>query len=95
MPKKKSSSHVHMYQRKDIGKAPNSYIVYACALPNCTHYIAEQFAMGKQSLCNKCGNEFYLDKYVIQGVRVNPYCPDCRGKDIKDASDVFGEFLKG
>jgi hypothetical protein len=79
----KKQSHVHMYQRKDIGKT-KPYIIYACGLPNCTHYIQAKFAMGKLSLCNKCGGEFTLDKYVVHAQRINPYCPDCRGTQKDD-----------
>lgn len=85
--------HIHQYQRKNLAIPPKEYIVYACALPNCTHYIPAKLAMGKQSLCNKCGNEFTLDRYAIWQQRVNPYCPSCRGEQANDVR-LFEEFIK-
>lgn len=88
MPRKKIS-HVHQYQRKDIGKK-EPYIVYACALEGCTHYIHKDFIMGKLSLCNKCLGEFTLDRYAIWQQRVQPYCPDCRGKkEVNEFEELF------
>lgn len=66
--------HTHKYFRMDM----NYDRVWACALPDCTHYMPkhmEQLVSGKKSICWECGNEFNLNP--INMVKDKPVCEDC------------------
>jgi len=65
------------------------YIVYACALPDCTHYIREDMVVGKKTVCWVCG------KYTIvyrdsNGILARPHCKTCTKKKKEDKeSSIF------
>ncbi len=50
--------HVHKYQRITLGN--KGYVVLKCALPKCKHYIRRELAVGRASICWKCGMELIL-----------------------------------
>lgn len=69
---------VHKYRRVKMGK-DGSYIVYACA--HCTHYLARKLAVGKRSICWKCGQVFEMNSDSITVAK--PKCFMCRkGRDL-------------
>lgn len=80
MAKKKSGAarHVHKYILKDVG-INKEHLVYACALPDCTHYLQLSMALGKSTICWKCLKECKLDAFTVSRRRVKPRCPPCRG----------------
>lgn len=70
----KNNDHIHKYERREIGgtrvvkidgkkhlEKVGNYIVYKCAIPGCTHYIARELAIGRQSICWGCEQELILD----------------------------------
>jgi hypothetical protein len=65
--------HVHKYERTTIGK--NSYVVYRCVLPDCTHYLSESLIGGKESICWRCGDICVIPR----GGRIpkRPHCEKC------------------
>lgn len=74
MVKKQSvQNHVHKYRRKFLGK--KGYTVYACALPNCLHYVRRELAEGKESICWRCGKKFVITKADLR--RAKPHCKKC------------------
>lgn len=66
------AKHVHKYKKVKLGKGKD-YVVYACALPDCTHYLPSDLIVGKQSLCWRCG-----DKFIINERNRNLKKPHCR-----------------
>lgn len=68
-----SIKHVHKYFRRKMGKG---YIVYACALPDCTHYIREDLVVGKKTVCWVCQRVtiVYRDS---NGILARPHCKSC------------------
>ena len=69
--------HTHKYHKVNMGhKKP--YIVYACALPHCRHYVVQNAAIGKMTICWKCGNEFILNRNSDGTVNAKPICPECK-----------------
>lgn len=70
----KKNKHVHRYQLRDYGKRK----VYACTLPDCTHFHYPDMVRGKISLCNQCGQEFILTNDIVTEKTVRPRCKDCR-----------------
>jgi len=54
-----SINHTHKYERIIQGKN-KSHIIFACRLPNCTHFLTRELIVGKESLCWKCHDSFVL-----------------------------------
>lgn len=82
--------HFHRYEKTILGK--NNYVVFRCNLPNCNHYIAEKLAIGKQSICNRCGDTFILDKRAMKFVK--PYCVNCVKGKKTPSHDKLLEFIE-
>lgn len=55
------TNHVHKYQRVKLGGRQSKYIVMKCMLPGCTHFIRRDLAVGRKSICWKCGGELILN----------------------------------
>ena len=68
-----SIKHVHKYFKRKMGK---DYVVYACALPDCSHYISADLIVGKKTICWVCGRVtiVYRDS---NGVLARPHCKGC------------------
>jgi len=63
-----------------VFKTGNS--IYFCTLPDCTNKIKQPLALGKRSICWRCGNPFIMNEYAIR--LANPHCEDChKSKDGK------------
>lgn len=78
MPRKQSvekvaARHVHKYRRKYLGS--KGYTVYACAHPRCLHYVRRELAEGKESICWRCGDKFFLTKKDLKLAK--PHCKKC------------------
>lgn len=87
--KPRSQKHVHKYQRRVIGK---DYIVYACALPECTHYISEALVEGKLTICWRCGEMCQMRRDNRGNFKHKPHCIQCthlpRNKNLKKKPEV-------
>jgi hypothetical protein len=67
--------HVHRYQRDVLGK---SYVIYKCALPDCTHYVPENLVVGRESQCNRCKKNNFIIKRTQDGrILHKPHCEEC------------------
>jgi hypothetical protein len=71
----------HKYLRRKLGKH-DQYVVWACVLPDCTHYIAEAFVIGKKSICWRCGDEFVINARTKELYK--PHCRDCTRSKAED-----------
>lgn len=66
--------HTHKYHKIEIASGK----LWACALPDCTHYMPkhlENTIPGKNSICWSCGNEFMLNS--INMLNDMPICINC------------------
>lgn len=93
------SEHIHKYKRKNLGgyiyekgKAAKrkKYLVYACTISGCTHYVPSYLAEGKISICNTCAEAFVMTKKTMK--LALPHCEDCTKKE-KDVSDATLNLL--
>lgn len=85
MPAKK---HTHKYHKVSL----NGQDVWACALPDCTHYMPKhmEFAViGKKSICWSCDLEFILTGALMN--QDNPKCRDC-SPAVNRIMDVLEEM---
>ena len=86
MPKK----HVHKYHRLLV----NNQFVWACAFPDCTHFMPKHFENlipGKFSICWNCEETFRLDTVNMRSDK--PQCPDCLAPT--DTQDIMAAFASG
>lgn len=75
--------HIHRYTRIDLSRDKNKPRVWVmrCNLPRCNSYTFMKTKMscpalkGKEALCNRCGEEFLLNKRALQ--MANPCCDGC------------------
>lgn len=71
----KAKRHIHKYHRVTLTFAK----VWACALPDCNHFMPKQIeaiVMGKASICWQCGDNMLLDERAMDEDK--PRCPKCR-----------------
>ena len=84
-----SKRHTHKYQKIDL-----SFVkTWACALPDCTHYMPkhmERMVEGKASICWECEKEFVLDRIALTMDR--PTCLECRNP--LNIDDTLMELLR-
>jgi protein-arginine kinase activator protein McsA len=88
----KKHTHIHKYQKVKWGKKETE--IFRCMLPDCSHYLHLEMALGKKSICHKCGRTFTLGKGDI--IKVRPKCDNCvRHKEVvsdprfKDLDDLL------
>ena len=87
MPAKK---HVHKYYKVEL----NGHFVWACALPDCSHYIPKHLELmmskGKKSICWSCRQEFILNALSMQ--LNQPTCDECnpQASNLMNAIDKLG-----
>lgn len=84
-----AKKHTHKYERRKLGKNKD-YIVYACVLPDCTHYLERSLAKGMKSICWKCGNVFTMTMRSL--TRRKPVCNDCLGTVRPDIAARNSKF---
>lgn len=79
MSNNKARRHTHKYYRADFRFGR----VWACALPDCNHYMPqhmEDFVNGKFSICWQCGEQFKMNPISMK--MDQPVCEECRlGKE--------------
>jgi len=71
--------HIHKYMRVNLGK--NGYVVFKCMIPGCPHYIRRELAVGRQSICWRCGRPMTLT--MANTLLKKPHHLDCRREEIK------------
>lgn len=75
----RSKRHIHKYHKLSVAGEK----VWACALPNCSHYMPkhmEQLVIGKGSFCWLCNEPIVLDVTNMQNDK--PTCRACNSSDV-------------
>lgn len=76
----KKLSHIHKFKRL---RYKSGNIIFFCALPDCSQKINIALALGKRSLCWRCGNEFLITEYSLRLAK--PHCESChKPKKVAD-----------
>lgn len=75
---KESEEHVHKFKRHTFRGGRQ---VYFCVL-DCNYQVDAAFALGKQSICHICGNEFTMNEYSVKLAR--PHCKNCGKMRVKE-----------
>lgn len=64
----------HVHKLKKI-KYKSGNATFFCALPDCSFKINPALALGKRSICWRCGNEFIMSEYSLRLAK--PHCENC------------------
>lgn len=91
---RKKQGHTHQYQRTyPYGKVPgplgNSRSVWACALPDCNHFVPLNMIepVDKLSLCNNCFEVFQLTRENMKLDK--PICEKCSNPNAVKMPEDF------
>lgn len=82
----KAKRHTHKYQKVQLGFGK----VWACALPDCNHYMPSHMTImveGKNSLCWGCNESMILDITAMMIDR--PICDNCLYKQKEIVHSVI------
>lgn len=80
----KKTNHTHKLKKISFKTTGGS--IYICVL-NCSYKISPQLALGKISVCWRCGKDFYLTEYSLRLVK--PHCDGCHvSKDKKNTEPI-------
>ncbi len=67
-----AEKHIHKFKRI---KYKSGNMIFFCALPDCNHKMNTALALGKRSLCWRCGEPFIMNEYSIRLAK--PHCENC------------------
>jgi len=82
-----TQKHTHKLKRHTY-KSGNQ--IYFCVL-DCNYKISPALAVGKKSICNRCGLEFTMTEYAVRLAK--PHCEAChKPKDIKVIDEIRAEI---
>ena len=83
--------HVHKYKRLRY-KSGNE--IFFCALPDCNQKINPALALGKRSICWRCGESFIMTEYSLRLAK--PHCESChKSKNEKVELNLDGSVMYG
>lgn len=68
--------HTHRLKRHTYKTTGNS--IFHCILPDCHFKIEVPLALGKKSVCNRCGNDFIINEISIR--QAKPHCDACTNR---------------
>ncbi len=82
---KQADKHVHKFRRLRY-KSGNE--IFFCVLPDCNQKISIPLALGKRSLCWRCGQPFIMTEYSLRLAK--PHCDNCHKpkKDIHTSTEI-------
>ncbi len=66
------TTHIHKLKRLKY-KSGNS--IFFCALPDCNFKTNTSLALGKRSICWRCGESFIINEYSLRLAK--PHCESC------------------
>jgi hypothetical protein len=84
----KAKRHTHKYHKITM----SSQMVWACALPDCNHYMPKHMEMmvpGKNTICWGCGADMVLDAHNMTDHK--PTCNKCKGLTTDELTTFLAE----
>jgi|SRR5579863_1208039 len=66
------STHVHKLKRL---KYKSGNTIFFCSLPDCTFKTNIALALGKRTICWRCGEPFIMSEYSLRLAK--PHCENC------------------
>lgn len=87
----KKVDHIHKYMRVLWGAKKT--VIFRCMLPGCSHYVHEEMARNRKSLCWKCGNPFVMTLEKMRRIKAN--CDICQSGDKNPLVSKLDDLLGG
>jgi len=84
-----AKKHTHKYHQVLMNSIP----IWACALPDCTHYMPnhlKNMVAGKASFCWGCDAPIVLDPVNMK--LEQPLCSNCLGITVVEPENDFGSL---
>lgn len=81
--------HIHKLKRHTFR---NGEQVYFCTLPHCKYKVVVALALGKEVICNRCGDPFIMNEVSIRLAK--PHCDDCTAKRKPDTDTITERVLE-
>lgn len=78
------TQHTHKFKRL---KYKSGNTIFFCALPDCSQKINISLALGKRSICWRCGEPFVMTEYSLRLAK--PHCEACH----KPKNDILSNKL--
>jgi len=85
------NKHIHKYIRIRIGIKRREE--YKCSLPGCTHHTFPELVVGRESICNYCGNIFYMNKASVRLSKPHCGCLSKKSGSVKTIEDFLLDKL--
>lgn len=83
------TAHIHKFKRHRY-KTGNE--IFFCTLPDCSIKLALALALGKRTICWRCGESFVMTEYSIRLAK--PHCDACHmPKSSKGAVDTIEQEI--
>ena len=71
-----AAKHIHKYILRNDGRKAD-YWVYSCGYGNCTHYLPAAKAVGRDTVCWRCGEICQVPRMRAERYMKRPHCLDC------------------
>src|SRR6266849_9861751 len=68
----RKEKHIHKLKRL---KYKSGNVIFFCSLPDCSFKTNISLALGKRSICWRCGNSFIISEYSLRLAK--PHCDAC------------------
>jgi hypothetical protein len=75
----KKKCTIHKYKKELLG---HDWAVFRCVLPDCPHYVPLRLAIGRISLCWRCGAGFVMTGKHTKLTK--PHCDECTKRNPND-----------
>ena len=85
----KTEQHIHKFKRI-VYKSGNA--VFFCATSDCNKRLNISLALGKRSLCWRCGESFIMTEYSLRLAK--PHCEKCHKSKNDNIKDVKTDIIK-
>jgi len=82
---KTQERHIHKFKRL---KYKTGNVTFFCALPDCNVKINPALALGKRSLCWRCGESFLMTEYSLRLAK--PHCENCHKPKFNSEIGIIG-----
>jgi hypothetical protein len=82
--------HTHKMKRL---KYKSGNTIFFCALPDCSFKTNVALALGKKSICWRCGNTFIMSEYSLRLAK--PHCDNChkpKGMTTEDFKETIANI---
>lgn len=92
---KDANKHLHTYEKSATRNPDWRKQRFRCIDPDCRHYDAAAFIVGKRAKCHKCGEPIIVEKEQIRNAAIVGLCcsKSKKAKVVKTAASVLDDLF--